>query len=367
MHSESSLSAVSQKFQQDESLLHRAVRDAGRWAYGCVFVEMWVLSEDKTCLCRPEAGWWVDHQFHDNHSECSEDCKICRLVHSNRKSFVPPRPLAPGEGLPGVLWAEANKSWLQGARSVSNSFRSPRAHRGHHRRSLADTTGKIFSEATSGKPQRHVAWRQVKTIAQDPDQPWNQRLHLLKDMGLGWAAAVPFKGSNEEEGIMVYLAREGVNHAMLSSQDNEAYLKSATDFAGAAYCLKTPRSKMERARRAERVAAWRRVRLRIISLIREGKNLEEYVQAQSQQEHDDVLTVSTTGNSILEDYAAMAKERALVVLRKFRGGGAQPSPAFSWRQTFLTFMGVFLTLLCVSRLNVRLSENRGDDFNIVMG
>jgi hypothetical protein len=42
----------------DNSLLHRAVADAGRWAYGVMFVEIWVQN-DITQLVRPEGGWWL--------------------------------------------------------------------------------------------------------------------------------------------------------------------------------------------------------------------------------------------------------------------------------------------------------------------
>jgi hypothetical protein len=43
-------------FSYDDNLLHRAVADAGRWAYGTILVEVWALSEDHTLLSRPEAG-----------------------------------------------------------------------------------------------------------------------------------------------------------------------------------------------------------------------------------------------------------------------------------------------------------------------
>lgn len=43
-------------FTYDDNLLHRAVADAGRWAYGTILVEVWALSEDHTLLTRPEAG-----------------------------------------------------------------------------------------------------------------------------------------------------------------------------------------------------------------------------------------------------------------------------------------------------------------------
>lgn len=40
----------------DEDLVHRAIRDAGRWAYGTVVVEIWVLNKEKTALFHPDGG-----------------------------------------------------------------------------------------------------------------------------------------------------------------------------------------------------------------------------------------------------------------------------------------------------------------------
>jgi len=339
--------------------LHRAIADAGRWAYGTVLVEMWVLSEDRTCLFRPESAWWVDPVFHKD-DECDEDCKVCCLLNSQRKSFVPPDPVAPGEGLPGVLWAETNKSFLQGARSMGGSQRS--GHQRSNRRHLSDITGKVFSDAVPG---RRVAWRQVGTIAEDPDQPWNQRLHLLAALGLGWAAAVPFS-LHGQRGIVVFMARDGVDLELMQTPDNESYLKSASDFAGAAYALRVPRRKMEQARYKERAAAWRRVRARILFLIRKGTSLQDYVNAQSEND-DDATIASSVHVAVWRDWLGVAKSKGLFLLRKFRGGGAQPPPGFSWRQTLLTFFGVLGTLLMVGKLNSRLVEEHGGDYAIVMG
>jgi len=70
-----------------------------------------------------------------------------------------------------------------------------------------------------------------------PDQPWNPRLQLLSELGLGWAAAVPFN-LHGDQGIVVYCARNGVDMDRLQSDDNESYLIAATDLIGSAYALR---------------------------------------------------------------------------------------------------------------------------------
>jgi hypothetical protein len=69
------------------------------------------------------------------------------------------------------------------------------------------------------------------------DQPWNPRLQLLAELGLGWAAAVPFN-LHGDQGIVVYCARDEVDMGRLQSDDNESYLIAATDLIGAAYALR---------------------------------------------------------------------------------------------------------------------------------
>jgi hypothetical protein len=41
----------------DNEFFHRVIEDAGRWAFGVIFVEVWVLNETRTHLFRPENGW----------------------------------------------------------------------------------------------------------------------------------------------------------------------------------------------------------------------------------------------------------------------------------------------------------------------
>jgi hypothetical protein len=73
---------------QDDELLHRAVADAGRWAYGTIFVEVWLLNEKRTELYRPEAGWWIDPIYHLSHcvdnKDDNDNDQLSRLTHKKR-------------------------------------------------------------------------------------------------------------------------------------------------------------------------------------------------------------------------------------------------------------------------------------------
>lgn len=318
--------------EYDGSVLHRAVADAGRWAFGTVLVEMWVLSEDRTCLHRSESGWWIDPVYHS--TRCGSECKLCRLTNPAVDDYVPPAPLAPGEGLPGVLWSESGSG------------------------------GAVFDDAVAS---RHVGWKQISTIAGDPDQPWNPRLHLLAEVGLGWAGAVPFSFCGQQ-GIMVYMARRNVDLKMLQSPKNEMYLKCACDFAGAAYALRGPRRQMVQDRHAERAAAWRRIRTKILCLVNMGISIENLVKENDGKKHEDSTgTLVTPGGGAVQEWVQWLQQKVRVTLRKTRGGGSYPPPPFSLRQTLLTFIGAFSTLLMVTRLNFYMTKERGLDYKIILG
>jgi HPP family len=89
----------------DTRFFHQVVQDAGRWAFGVVMVEVWVMNENRTHLFRPVGGLWVDPLAHDYGS----NDKFARILDPQREDFFKALPFAPGVGLPGILWAEGRE------------------------------------------------------------------------------------------------------------------------------------------------------------------------------------------------------------------------------------------------------------------
>lgn len=97
-----------------------------------------------------------------------------------------------GIGLAGALWAELEHSNL-----------ALRRRSGRERMTLFNETmvpGVII-------PKR-VIWRVVEPIANDPDQPYNLRLQLAVQAGVGLAAGVKYH-FRDTRGLVVYMARGG--------------------------------------------------------------------------------------------------------------------------------------------------------------
>ena len=186
-------------------------------------------------------------------------------------------------------------------------------------------------------------------------------MQLLSSLGLGWAAAVPFK-FNRSQGIVVYIAREHVDKERLQSSTNEAYLMAATDLIGAAYAMRGPRRDVHVARHKELSDALQRVRNKIRTLRKMGIPLDQYIRQQEkmEQEEEEASAMQPTG-SFLHRAADDVRRRIQAAAVKMLGTDVKPPPSMSWRQTGWTFLGTFLTLLMITRLNVLILDTIGSD------
>mmetsp|Transcript_2103 Transcript_2103/g.4604 ORF Transcript_2103/g.4604 Transcript_2103/m.4604 type:complete len:113 (-) Transcript_2103:968-1306(-) len=101
------------------------------------------------------------------------------------------------------------------------------------------TLSLLDSVLPHSKPQR-VVWREVVPLTEDPDQPFNLRLKLAAQAGIGLAAGVRFHFRGTQ-GLVLYMARGTTDINKLKSETNEQYLLSATDVIGSIVCLRNPR------------------------------------------------------------------------------------------------------------------------------
>mmetsp|Transcript_29533 Transcript_29533/g.45335 ORF Transcript_29533/g.45335 Transcript_29533/m.45335 type:complete len:472 (-) Transcript_29533:269-1684(-) len=292
-------------------LLFRTVRDAGRWAFGTVFVEVWALNEDGTKLFRPDGGWWLDENYH-----------MASLSETTLDDLIPAAPLAMGEGLAGVLWAESVR--------------------------VNPAVAMITNE-----DNRNIVWREVNPIANDPDQPHNPRLKTIAKAGLGLAAAVPFN-IRGTMGIVVYLARETCNQDKLKAPSNERYLRSAATLIGAAYAIRAPHT----AAVLERKKEARKTFVKAVENLKTMKRLEgsSSMSVQGQEETD-----------YGQKFWNTLRYKVLTIIHKFKGGGVAPPPSFTTKQALVTFVGAFSTLLALTSLNKKLTDEYGGDGRIVLG
>ncbi|CAJ1958792.1 unnamed protein product [Cylindrotheca closterium] len=330
----------------DREFLHRVIEDAGRWAYGVKLVELWVLNDAATQLYRPESGWWMDYYADKDH-------KFSVLTDASLPEFIPAAPLAPGIGLPGYLWSQSKSGNMVDRRQ--SGLRSSAV-------GMSDRSAQLIPPSLS--------WCEVKPLAADPDQPYNERLQYLAKAGLGLAAGVPFNIGGTQ-GIVIYMARESDDHSELTNSVNEEYLQRATTVIGSTYSLRKPRLAVVNRKKAACSASWRRVRKRLAAIKAMGKTLKEVIQEESEKEKfshnsqvigDFIHDVDGTCNTIVGYFIGKLKIEAT----KFFGANVKAPPTFGWMPSLFTFAGSFVTLAILTNLNKALVEGYGSGYSIVL-
>jgi hypothetical protein len=366
----------SQPDEYDNEFFHRVIEDAGRWAFGVICVEVWVLNEARTHLFRPENGWWIDPYARD----FGGNSKFDRLTDPTKPGYIEPSPLPPGVGLSGALWAEAQGGNAANRGQSARRGNISRRGSGSIARKASTRAGDFESYDDIGNRndvlERSVEWREIKALAEDPDQPHNPRLNVLAEIGIGWAAGVPFK-VGAIRGLVIYMARNEANVRKLTDSKNEDYLTHATLLIGSAYALRVPRKVVENERKKESKDVMRRVRHKIHAVKAMNKTLDELVH-EHEHEHaqrpgssmmgdiSDMIIDAAKENPCKDGFNYVA-EKVHVTVRKFFGASVKAPPAFTWEQTAWTVFGTFFTLAILTKFNATLVENFGPAHSIVLG
>mmetsp|Transcript_2105 Transcript_2105/g.4612 ORF Transcript_2105/g.4612 Transcript_2105/m.4612 type:complete len:511 (-) Transcript_2105:97-1629(-) len=314
----------------DEDMLRRAIADTGKWAYGTISVEAWVLNEQTGKLVRPHHAFWFDpviinapHAGIDYHA-------LLRLVDENREDFCAPEDLAPGIGLAGALFMELS------------------------------TLSLLDSVLPHSKPQR-VVWREVVPLTEDPDQPFNLRLKLAAQAGIGLAAGVRFHFRGTQ-GLVLYMARGTTDINKLKSETNEQYLLSATDVIGSIVCLRNPRRDCLAERRQAREATRRRLRNKMLAVIRLGdEDIPSSNISSSMDSRRSAYSLASFQKKTLS-----IKKRIIMAARKWKGANNDPPPPFSNVEALWTFAGCFLTILMLLYFSDFINE-QNSQYSLVLG
>mmetsp|Transcript_28433 Transcript_28433/g.43419 ORF Transcript_28433/g.43419 Transcript_28433/m.43419 type:complete len:370 (+) Transcript_28433:266-1375(+) len=327
-------------------LLHHIVQDATRWAYGVVFVELWVLDDTGSHLFRPEGGWSIEPSAYES--------KFVPLTDPLSVDYLPPDELAPGEGLPGMIFSTAGGHYHVISRGVANDDMLTRCG-------------------------NKITWHLVKPIADDPDQPYNPRLKHLGECRLA-AAGVTFKVGGKR-GVVMYFARESSDRNKLEDSLNIDYMKHATMLIGSAYAHRAHRENVREAREHVAENGWKCLKSEVLRIHRAGECLAEHVKEQSQMKlHRSEELLPSTFESASSEHTrrnslAISICTAVPTIRhnikkfmkKWLGANVSPPPNFNWSESGWTFVGCFLTLTILSNINNALGSTYGPDYQIVMG
>mmetsp|Transcript_2054 Transcript_2054/g.4301 ORF Transcript_2054/g.4301 Transcript_2054/m.4301 type:complete len:598 (+) Transcript_2054:26-1819(+) len=297
---------------------------------------------------------------------------FAQLTDRSRSDYIHPIPTGPGVGLPGVLWSETSNGANTGgsAMNLDRSQRSARSlvsqtnQRGGNNMSLVAA----FTKGTSDS----VAWRHVDTLANDPDQPFDERLQCFAQAGFTLAAGVPFD-INGYRGIAIFFGNPHAEVTKLNDNANTRFIKQAAHFIGAAAALKEPLEGAKAFQEKVQYENWHRMKIKLLTIVRFGGSLrnssngdsfqiqgrQKIIRRKSSFEHALIMKEN------IKQFTQEAKDDTKLKLArwwvKVHGGNASIPPSFTLRQAMWTFFGVGVTHFLLSSLNFFISvESRGD-------
>jgi len=151
--------------------------------------------------------------------------------------------VGPGFGLPGALWSQIGLYATNGINGIGNSAVS-----------------------------HNVYWREVDELANDPDQPYDERLQTLAKAGFTRAAGIPFQVKNFR-GMVIYFANPHGDPANLNCQVNLRMIHHSSQLIGAAAAFRAPQKESEAFLRHNMDQTWRRVKTKILTIMRFGGSL----------------------------------------------------------------------------------------------
>lgn len=332
-------------------LLFRTIKDAGWQAFGIICIELWVTDSDGLKVSRPESGHWMDPLF----IHTCLNPELARKVNENALDC------APGESLAGLLFTRTSKSWKY--------------------------------------EQSKVYWRLINSMFNDPfiEQGPDKRMNKLHDIGIGVVATVPFR-FQRRSGIVIFMSRTTVDTVLLQSKKNEEFILGATDLIGATYAIQEARKdisidKSVRLRSAvENVKASIRVKkhsesgksifaMSVLAAMAASRTSNDKQQSMVEEGTlEQLVSLSLLskdgkgGNnqqSFVESPNLNTKEEKLGHLRalaidlinhlrksvlKWQGAGLKAPPRQDWQESFIAFIGIFITMLALDRVDVSLKD-----------
>ena len=295
----------------------------------------------------------------------SQSKAIRRLVEYEREDYVAPDPLAPGIGLTGVLWSELNRTRIAHAETTPD------------RSSLLNRRANMLNASVLNLAQRKIAWREIKTIAADPDQPYNLRLQMLADTGVtGLAAGVRFSFSGVE-GMVLYMARRSCDLDRLRSSSNEDYLLASADVIGSIAALRTSRHAVLHERRRENESVRKRIVNKMKNVAKVEEALKEAAEKHEQTEDGrdatygneqplDLLFEGRKSEIVSERLWLVLKKKTHTYLVKWKGANNKPPPPMSNKQSLLTFFGCYVTLMALIVFSDAVSA-ANENLSLVLG
>ena len=314
----------------DAKRLSRAVQDAGEYSRGVLACEVWLISAEDDHLFRPKGGCWY------NAIICPD---LMPHFDEEKKNTD---PVLPGVGVPGILWAETELEHKEDHQDgLHLAHWAQHLHRPHHR--------------AEEQPPHALFWRDIESLAEDPDSAKTERIHQFLAGGLQAAAGAPFRVGHQR-GIVIYYGRHNCicEQPPSSSSDiaNDAYLKAAAAMIGHAAALTEIRRASVESRRRHKKATTLKFQRNLMECCKSADKCKQRPRMEPISELCDChMEQPDTTKEDASGFTDIVSHRFRACCHKCYGANLQIPPAVSVRQSLWTFFGAFCGLLLATSLN----------------
>jgi len=357
----------------DVDILTQTVAISMKSLYGIYAIELWCFNEEtgkleNIALSNDIEGGTVEglllkrvtqeadeiNRTYWNVDEAQESFNL--LTDKSITGYVAPDPVSPGCGLPGVLWAEIGKYATTGINAGIHAIGNAIGH-----------------SAVSNE----VHWREVDELANDPDQPYDERLQNLAKAGFTLASGIPFQVKNYR-GMVIYFANPHGDPNRLNCDVNWQMIHHSSQLIGAAAAFRLSQKESNTFLKEITDQNWHKVKTKILTVMRFGGGLREKkrndgAQAtlrdgkQNRRRRSSLARLHEKSVQLRSDFkvtALQAKDdlqtKAHRWATKMHGGNAGIPPSFTWTQTLWSFVGVLATHSILSRLNYFIMTETAD-------
>jgi hypothetical protein len=338
-----------------------------------------------------------------------------RLTDTTRLDYVSQETTDPGVGIAGALWSESNSNTLAAVREstnntlaavqsgvqtlsdkISHTLHLPHLPHLSPRRPIRGFNP-IAHDICQENEQasNNILWRDIDSLAEDPDQPYDERLQLFANSGFGLAAGITFKMLGFK-GIVVFFANPHADAKKLRDKTNSQLIQFAAQFIGSAAAVQSPLQNAKLLRTRRPISNWKTLRVKILAVIKfqwpihvKRRGRSRSWGSPSLRRVNSFTLLRRAASTVMMDREAsfkmlseattrlksdvqkgvvdiqyQSKVKTMKWWKKVQGGHASIPPSFNATQCLWTFVGVFSTHVILSRLGFFLARRQ---YQLVIG
>uniref|UniRef100_A0A7S2LEL8 HPP transmembrane region domain-containing protein n=1 Tax=Skeletonema marinoi TaxID=267567 RepID=A0A7S2LEL8_9STRA len=327
-----------------------------------------------------------------------------RLTVTTRLDYCSKNATDPGVGVAGALWSESNNSSVlstsalavvqSGVQTLSDKI-SDKLHLYKSDPLNRSIRGMVLGQDNEQASNR-VLWRDINSLAEDPDQPYDERLQLFAKAGFALAAGISFN-IRGFKGIVVFFANPHADMKKLSDNTNSKLIEFAAQFIGSAVAVRVPLQNAKLLQTRRPISNWKILRVKILAVIKFQRPIHVKNRGRSRswgspslrrsdsfhmlrraasvalinrEESFKILSEATARlksdvKKSVVDIQHQSKVKTIKWWQKVQGGHASIPPSFNNTQCLWTFTGVLSTHVVLSRLACFLA--RGGQYRLVIG